>query len=159
MKIRAVRANNHRRAFEVRTRRGELPFPYAAAEPRPSAGDRVAEVHVDPELGREGFTYRLESGAEGSVHVDSVLEYNEDPNALADLLLHRLTVEAVERLERSGFSRREIARRLGTSATQLYRLLDPTNYRKSFHQLLALLHVLGCEVELRVRDRRNLESA
>jgi hypothetical protein len=34
---------------------------------------------VDPELGREAFTFRLASGAEGSVPIDAVLEYNEDP--------------------------------------------------------------------------------
>ena len=51
-------------------------FPYARSDPRPGAADRVADVHVDEELGREGFTYVLESGREGSVHLDSVLEYN-----------------------------------------------------------------------------------
>jgi hypothetical protein len=159
VKIRDVRANNRRRAFEVRTHRGVYPFPYAVADPRPTPDDRVAEVAVDPELGREGFTYTLESGAEGSVHVDHVLEYNEDPATLADLLLHRLTVEALERVEAAGLSRRELARRLGTSVTQLYRLLDPTNYGKSLRQLFALLHVLGCEVDVQVRDRRGREPA
>lgn len=33
-------------------------------------------MFVDPELGREAITYRLESGREGSVHIDAVLEYN-----------------------------------------------------------------------------------
>ena len=36
-----------------------------------SSTDRIAEVFVDPELGREGFTYRLSSGDEGSVHIDA----------------------------------------------------------------------------------------
>ena len=44
-------------------------------------------------------------------------------------------------------------RRLGTSATQFYRLLDQTNYKKSFGQLLSLLHVLDCDVELVVKER------
>ena len=39
-------------------------------------------------------------------------------------------------------------RRLGTSAAQLYRLLDQTNYRKSVDQVLNLLHVLDCDVDL-----------
>jgi hypothetical protein len=159
VKIKAVRANNHRKSFEVETHRGVFSFPYSAARPSPSPQDRVVEVYVDPELGREGFTYALESGAEGSVHVDSVLEYNEDPGALADLLLHRLTVEALDRLDESGLSRREIARRLGTSATQLYRLLDPTNNRKSLQQVIALLHVLGCEVKVSVKRKKKRESA
>ena len=44
-------------------------------------------------------------------------------------------------------------RRLGTSATQFYRLLDQTNYRKSIDKLLALLHVLDCDVDLVVRAK------
>lgn len=51
-------------------------------------------MYVDPELGREGFTYQLSSGAEGSVHIDAVLEYNEDPSYMAELTMYRLTQEA-----------------------------------------------------------------
>jgi hypothetical protein len=50
-------------------------------------------------------------------------------------------------------SKREIMRRLGTSAAQLYRLLDQTNYRKSVDQVLALLQVLNCEIDLVVRSK------
>jgi len=49
--------------------------------------------------------------------------------------------------------KREIVRRLGTSAAQLYRLLDQTNYAKSIDQMLNLLRVLDCEVDLVVRAR------
>ena len=48
---------------------------------------------------------------------------------------------------------REIVRRLGTSAAQFYRLLDQTNYRKSVDQVLNLLHVLDCDVELVVTSK------
>lgn len=153
MKIQKVVANNRRHLFEVKTARGAMVFPYAKTEPTPSPDDRIVEVFVDPELGREGFTYRLASGLEGSVHVDAVLEYNEDPSFMADLTLYRLTTEARERFESSGLSAREVARWLGTSPTQLYRLLDPTNYAKSLKQLLSLLYMLGAEVEVEVRDR------
>jgi len=60
-------------------------------------------------------------------------------------------MEAPKRVARSPLSKREMIRRLGTSATQLYRLLDQTNYRKSVDQLLLLLRVLDCEVDLVVR--------
>ena len=153
MKILSVAANNRRHLFEVRTRRANFVFPYAKADPAPSAGDRIAELFVDPELGREAFTFRLASGAEGSVHIDAVLEYNKDPSYMADLALYRLTTEARTRFDSSGLSTREVARSLGTSPTQLYRLLDPTNYTKSLRQLLALLYVLGCEVDVAITDR------
>ncbi len=72
---------------------------------------------------------------------------------LRDLLLYKLTLEAQQRVRNSSLSRREIIRRLGTSATQFYRLLDQKNYRKSIDQLLSLLRVLECDVELVVKDR------
>ena len=40
-----------------------------------------------------------------------------------------------------------------TSATQFYRLLDQTNYRKSVDQVLTLLHVLDCDVDVIVSDK------
>ena len=153
MKITSVSADPRKRAFEVRTRKGGFELPYAKVDPKPAEGDRVAAVEVDEELGREGFTFRLESGAEGTVHVDQVLDYHRDPGYMADLLLYKLTLEAQERLDRSGIGIRQLARRLKTSPSQLYRLLDTTNYRKSVRQVLRLLHALDCEVDLVVRDR------
>jgi predicted XRE-type DNA-binding protein len=153
VKITSVAANNRRRVFEVTTRRGQWPFPYGKAEPEPTASDPLVELFIDPELGREGFTYVLASGAEGSVHIDHVLDYNEEPGYMRDLLLYNLTVEALARMEASRLSKREIIRRLGTSPSQFYRLIDPTNYRKSVDKILSLLQVLGCEVEVTVRQR------
>lgn len=153
MKIRSVAQNNRRKVFEVETSSGTLVFPYAKSVPRPTAGDPIVEVYVDPDLGREGFTYVLRSGREGTIHVEQVLEYNRDPGYLRDLLLYRLTLEAQRRVEASSLSKRELIRRLGTSAAQFYRLLDQTNYRKSVDQLLSLLHLLDCEVDLVVRAK------
>ena len=153
MRIRTVISNRRKRAFEVKTSTRTLPFPYVKADPQPTNDDRVARVYVDAELDREAFTYVLESGEEGTVHLEQVLEYNQDPSYLRNLLLYKLTVEAQRRIEASSLSKREIIRRLGTSATQFYRLLDQTNYRKSVDQLLILLHVLDCEVDLVVRAK------
>jgi hypothetical protein len=153
VKITSVAANNRKRAFEVVTRRGQWLFPYSKTEPSPTPLDPLVELYIDPELGREGFTYVLASGAEGSVHIDHVLDYNEEPGYMRDLLLYNLTVEALDRIEASPLSRREIIRRLGTSPAQFYRLIDPTNYRKSVDKLLSLLQVLDCEIEVIVRAK------
>jgi len=153
VKITSVTANNRKRAFEVTTRRGQWPFPYSKTDPPPTPSDPLVKLYIDPELGREGFTYVLASGAEGSVHIDHVLDYNEEPGYMRDLLLYNLTCEALERLETTKLSKREIIRRLGTSPAQFYRLLDTTNYRKSVDKMLALLQVLGCEVEFVVRSK------
>jgi hypothetical protein len=153
MKIRSVVRNNRRRAFEIATSRQSYLYPYAKADPPPTTADPVVDFSVDVELAREGFTYRLGSGLEGSVHIEQFLEYNQDPGYMRDLLLYKLTIEAQKRIEASVLSKREIIRRLGTSPAQLYRLLDPTNYRKSVDKLLLLFHVLDCDVDLVVRAK------
>lgn len=159
MKIRAVAHNNRKKSFTVRTAAKTWAFPYSEATPRPSTEDAVAECDVDDEAGREAFTYVLTSGRTGTIHIEQVLEYNQDPRYLRDQILYRLTLEAQKRTHASPLSKREIMRRLGTSAAQLYRLLDQTNYRKSIDQLLSLLQVLNCEVEMVVRTRKMRSTA
>ena len=159
MKIRSVTHNNRTKAFEVRTARQRLRFPYARVNPRPGAADPLARVYVDRELGSEGFTYELRSGKQGTVHLEQVLEYNDDPAYMRNALLYKLTIEAQKRVAASALSRREIIRRLGTSATQFYRLLDQKNDRTSVDQLLTLLHVLDCDVDLVIRARRGSRGA
>jgi hypothetical protein len=153
VKIRSVVANNRRKAFQVTAGRKRLFFPFTKLQVRPSASDPIARLFVDRELASEGFTYVLKSGHEGTVHIENVLEYNQDPDYLRDLLLYRLTIEAQKRVAASPLAKREIIRRLKTSPTQLYRLLDQTNYRKSVDQLLRLLQVLDCDVDLVVRAK------
>ncbi len=156
MKIKNVVANNRKKAFELDINGKHLIFPYANLRLKPDANNRIAEAKADPDLGNEAFTYKLENGDEDSIHVDQVLEYNKDPNYLRDMLLYKLTVEALKRLKASSLSHREIVRRLGTSASQFYRLLDQTNYKKSVDQMLSLLSVLSCEVDIIVRpDKSN----
>ena len=153
MKIRTVRHNNRKRTFDLRSSTKRLVFPFSQCAPLPTVDDPVREVFVDDEAGREAFTYVLRSGRTGTVHGEQVLEYNKDPKYLRNLLLYRLTIEAQKRVTTSPLSKRELMRRLGTSAAQLYRLLDQTNYRKSVDQVLALLQVLDCEVDLVVRTK------
>ena len=153
MKIKSVSCNNKRRVFEVKTSRKTYAFPYVKAEPEPASHDQVVRAYADKELGKEGFTYVLQSGKTGTIHIEQVLDYNRDPNYLRDLLLYKLTLEAQRRIAESPLSKREIVRRLGTSATQLYRLLDQTNYRKSVDQLVSLLQLMECDVDVVVRKK------
>ena len=155
MKIRRVIVNQRKAQLEVVVANGTVfPLPFSQLSPRPTSANRVRDAYPDKELAKEALTYVLESGAEGSVHIDAVLEYNQDPHTMSELLLHQLTVQARSRIEQSGLSRREIARRLGTSLPQLYRLLDSTNTTKSLNQMISLLHVLGCEVSVVVKRRK-----
>jgi hypothetical protein len=144
-----VRVRRHARLRGL----GPAARPYSKADPVPSPTDPIVGVLVDPELGREAFTYTVRSGIERSVHIDSVLEYNEDPSYLARLTMYQLTELARSKFESSELSSREVARRLGTSPAQLYRLLDTTNYTKSLQQLFSLLYLFGYEVDVSIRER------
>ncbi|MGE3152470.1 MAG: hypothetical protein AB7G48_09445 [Nitrospiraceae bacterium] len=86
MKIQSVTYNNRKTAFQVRGSKKSMLLPYSKVDPQPSADDPIAKLYVDRELGREGFTYVLASGKEGTVHSEQVLEYNQDPNYLARII-------------------------------------------------------------------------
>lgn len=154
MKIIKVLPNNRKKAFEVDTRGSSYVFPYAVVRPTPTQENGVVSVRVDDEMDREGFVYTLASGDEGAVHIDHVMEYNRDPAHVADMLLYNLTLCAQEAVKKSELSTRELIKRLRTSPSQFYRLLDQTNYRKSMRQLLALLHLLQYDVDIVLRSRR-----
>src|SRR5438105_4128809 len=80
VKVRRVRINHRRKAFEVTLGGTRLFFPFAKLDVKPLGNDPVHDVYVDKELGSQGFTYTLRSGKEGSVLADHVLEYNKDPD-------------------------------------------------------------------------------
>ena len=98
------------------------------------------------------MTYVLASGDEASVHLDAFLDYNKDPDFLRNAALHQLTVEAVKLMKKSNLSKQEVIRRLKTSPSQLYRLLDPANYSKSLDEMLRLVSVLGYRVEWSITE-------
>ena len=158
MKIRKVTANNRKRAFEVRTYNNEYVFPYAKLDIKPSKDDKISNVFVDSELGNEAFTYVLDSGQEDSIHIDRVLEYNQDPTYMRDLMLYKLTVQARKFVESSNLSKREMIRRLGTSPAQFYRILDVENYRKSIDQVFGLLAVLDCRFDILIEENTAREE-
>lgn len=146
MKINKVIINNHKKVICIETKKGLLEYPFANLDVRPTLKDKMKEAFVDPELGNEAVTYRLESGKENSLHLDAFLEYNRDPNYLRMLFLFELTVKAQQALKKSKIAKNEVCRRLGTSPSQLTRLLDQTNHVKSVDKMLELLAVLGVHV-------------
>jgi hypothetical protein len=157
VKINQVEFNNRRKDFVVTVGARTLHFPYSKVAPHPGARNTVIRAYVDPELGSEAFTYVLADQGEGTVHVDHVLEYNEDPEFMWELFIHKLTAEVKKRLKESDVPKREIVRRLRTSPSQLYRLLDEERASKSLHQIFAILHTLDCDIDLVIKKGRKRE--
>lgn len=152
MKIRKIAINNRKKAFEVRTYKDTYDFPYAMLDTKPTPDDKVNDVYIDPELGDEAFTYTLESGNEDTIHMDRVLEYNRDPEYVRELMLYKLTVAVKKIVDNSELSKKEMIRRLDTSPSQFYRILDEENYRKSIDQLFRLITVLGCHLDFHIES-------
>jgi len=147
MKIKKVTVNNRKKAFELVTTKGDFDFPFSRLRLKPTEAHPIKEAYVDKEIGSQGFTYTLASGKEDTIHVDQVLEYNKDPDYMRKTLLYKLTVQAQKMIEARGISKRELVRRLHTSPTQLYRLLDQAFYGKTLDQMVRLLSALDCPVD------------
>jgi hypothetical protein len=150
MKIKSVIINLRKKAFEIATAKGTLTLPFARLALKPTPKDKIKSAYVDSELGNEAITYMMSSGKEDSIHLDVFLHYNRDPDYHLEITLHKLTVDAITQVKQSGISKHEIIRRLNTSASQLYRLLDPANYKKSVDEMMRLLAVLGYRVDMTV---------
>ena len=152
MKIRSVEFDNRRQAFHVKAGTKSYELPYAAMDRRRGRLN-VVRAFVDPELGREAFTFETGTGEVGAVHLDNVLSHNKDPRAELAGTLYKLTLEADAALKESRITKRALARRLATSMSQLTRLFDATNRTKSVEQMMTLLRALGRDVEVVVRRR------
>lgn len=151
MKVKRVFGNNRKKAFVVETNKGVYEFPYSQLSLKPSKSDSLARVAPERAIGSEGFTYVLQSGASDTVHIDHVLRYAQDADYLREELIFKLTIEAKRLISELHFTKREVARRMKTSPSQLYRLLDPTFYGKTLDQMVSLLHCLGHRVDLVLR--------
>jgi len=54
----------------------------------------IVDFWIDDDFGGDAFSFQLENGKSGTVHIDHILEYNRDPGYMTELLLYKLTVEA-----------------------------------------------------------------
>ena len=69
MKIRGVRINNRRKAFEVRTSSRRMLLPFAKVAPKPTPTDPVVQVFVDKEIGSEGFGPRTSNRSSSTTRI------------------------------------------------------------------------------------------
>ena len=148
VKVQAVRADDVRQVFEVVIEDRVYEFPYSTLDPAPTQDNPVVLAQVDTDVGGEGFAYTLASGEEGGAMGEHVLSYNDDPRIACEEFLHQLNVEALSRFHAGGFTKRGLASQLGTSATQVDRLLDVKNTRKSVESMVGLVTALGGTVDL-----------
>jgi hypothetical protein len=152
MRVKKTIANNKKKVFEITVGKQTYEFPYSRLSLKPNNTDEIVEAFPDPEIGYNGFTYRLASGKEDTVVMDQVLEYLKDPEYSRNMMLFKMTIEAQNRMKKLTVSKREIIRRMGTTPTQFYRLMDQTNTHKTIDQMVKLLAALDCSVEIKFTD-------
>ena len=149
-KIKKAGFNNRKKSIWVATAQAEYELPYSRLMLKPTSKNLIEEIFVDKELASTCVTYRLRNGKEDSVPLDAFLDFNRDPEYLRRMELYKMTIEAEKLVKKSKMSKRAICRLMGTSLSQLSRLLDTRNYSKSMDQMHKLLTILGAEVEIRV---------
>lgn len=152
MRIKKVAVNNRKKVFEIDTGKQTYEFPYSRLALKPSDSDKISEAFPDSEIGYNGFTYKLASGKEDTIVMDQVLEYLKDPEYYRSIMLFKMTIEAQNRMKKLSVSKREIIRRMRSTPTQFYRLMDQTNTHKTIDQMLKLLATLDCSVEIKFSD-------
>jgi hypothetical protein len=139
--ISRVGFNNRKRAVECQIGSQAYILPYARVGI--ARDERVARVSVDRGGDHDALRYVLKwwrrraVGRVGIVTVDEAFEYYAQ--RLGDRVRRKLAREAKKRVAASS---------LGTSPGQFYRLIDEGEDRVSFGQLLALLEVVGADVDV-----------
>jgi len=143
-KFRKVELDNKKKVFHLEYTSGlKIECPYSALGIR----SKVMEAHPDKESGKHSFYFILENGEKEFVPFDQPLHIVQNPEYVKRNTLYEVTKQINEFIEREKVSKRELARRLGTSLSQLSRLLDTANYKKELSRLVELAAVLNYEFE------------
>ena len=140
--FRKVAFDNRKKVFYLEYTSGlHVECPYSALGIR----DKVVAVAPDRESGRHSFYFVLTNGKKEFVPFDQPLYVVQNPEYVKQNTLYKVTKQLNEFIEKEKVSKRELARRLGTSMSQLSRLLDTANYKKELSRLIELAAMLNYE--------------
>lgn len=134
--------NNKKRVFHLEyTTDLKVDCPFSALGIR----DKVIESGPDPEVGNHSFYFVLSDGKKNYVPYDQPLHIVQNPEYVREQTLYEITKQLNRFIQSAKVPKRELARRLGTSLSQLARLLDTTNYNKELSRLIELAAMLNYE--------------
>lgn len=141
-KFKTVVHDNKKRMFHLEYTSGlKIECPYSAL----GIKKLVVDAAPDKESGCHSFYFDLENGGREFVPFDQPLHIVQNPEYVRQQTLYEVTKQLNEFIKKSKVSKRELARRLGTSLSQLSRLLDTTNYKKELSRLIELAAMLNYE--------------
>lgn len=143
-KFQKVEFNNKKRVFILHYTSGlTVECPYSSLNIK----KKVIEAAPDKEVNSHSFYFVLENHKKDFVPYDQPLHIVQHPEYMRREILFYITRDVKKFIDRSNISKREVARRLKTSVSQLSRLLDPTNYNKNLTKLLEIANLLNYEFE------------
>jgi hypothetical protein len=130
--------------------RHSVPFGVLSAR-RISAKNRFVSLEIDEELGDQGATYELADGTRGDFPADIVLYYCDPSYDWSPI--NQLKRVLREKLNGSRLSVRVLADALGTSPSQVSRLLRENRGSKQLLQLLKLVDLAGYRVTFKLKRK------
>ncbi len=83
---------------------------------------------------------------------DQPLYISNNPDYMRQELMFELTMNIQSIIEDVGISKRELARSLKTSVTQINRLLDQTNYNKDLSRLIQIASLLNYDFDWELKS-------
>ncbi len=141
-KFKKVTFDNKKREFHLEYTSGlKIDCPYSAL----GIHEKVEEAAPDSEVGGHSFYFVLESGKKDYVPYDQPLHIVQLPEYAKEQTLYQMTKAINEFIRKEKVPKRELARRLNTSMSQLSRLLDTTNYKKELSRLIQIAAMLNYE--------------
>ena len=143
-KFKKVEFNNKKKVFILTYTSGlKIECPYSALK----INKKVIEAAPDKEVGGHSFYFVLENGHKDYVPYDQPLHIVQNLEYVKHEILFEITLQVNKIIKRSKISKRELARRLNTSLSQLNRLLDTTNYNKELSRFIEIAVILEQEFE------------
>lgn len=147
-KFKKVELDNKKRVFHLEYTSGlKIECPYSAL----GIQEKVVEAMPDSETRGHSFCFMLENGKKEFVPYDQPLHIVQNPEYVKQQTLYEVTKQLNEFIKLAKTPKRELARRLGTSLSQLSRLLDTTNYKKELSRLIELAAMLNYEFKWRFK--------
>lgn len=141
-KFKSVEFNNKKKSFFIEYTTGlRVECPYSAL----GIKKNVVECSPDGEVGNHSFYFVLSDGKKEYVPYDQILDIVQNPEYAKQQALYEMTKAVVKLLKESKVSKRELARRLKTSLSQIERLLTLTNYNKELSRLIEMAAILNYE--------------
>lgn len=142
IKFKKIQYNNREKVFKLEYTSGlVVECPYFAL----GINKNVTEAAPDIEVGNHSFYFILENEHKDYVPFDQPLHIVQNPDYVLEETLYQMTRNINKFVVHSRVSKRQLARLLKTSVSQLNRILDPVNYKKDITRLIEIASLLNYE--------------